>query len=53
MNILSLAILEVQREQIKINNPDYADILIDRIKKIQKYFDNVSRNKKVLINRYK
>ena len=53
MDILTLAILELQREQIKINNSNYADLLIDRIKKIQKFFDMQARNKKVLVNRYK
>jgi len=53
MDIFNLAILELQREGIKIDNKKYADLLIARIETIQKFFDLQARNKKVLANRYK
>ena len=52
LNFFDLAILELQRENVDISQKNYADLLIDRIKKIRKYFDNIERNKKVLEARY-
>jgi hypothetical protein len=51
-NIILLAEIELSRERITIDNPDYADLLIERMKRIRHWLDMQVRNKKVLISRY-
>lgn len=40
MNIFELAQLELQRENIRLDNPSYARLFIARAKRIRNYMDN-------------
>ena len=52
MNIIDLAILEVEREG-KMKAKNCLKLVFERASKIRKYLDNQERNKKVLKSRYK
>lgn len=52
MSIFDLAVIELQREGIRPDNPKFLGLVIDRAKTIRHYIDIQERNKKIAQARY-